>query len=172
MGWWLILIILVIAIAIFFYTQRSRNAVKGGGDVKTQETIENLRDMFDSAVRIEGGSEGKNDQELISDWYTQFRKDQESLDDSVKNKTIIQLHHTDWCKFCQEIKKPWVKLRRSAPKNPRLENYVLLQVDNDKQRVPGVNIVPTLVKYRPDGTIDFYNGKKTFNDIFNWIVEN
>lgn len=171
MKWWLIFIILIIAIVLFYYSEKRSgfaSPIMGGGELFDDNL--NLRSFFDSSVVGGYEHENINNMDDLNDYYKNVRETQEQLDPSVKNKTIIQLHSADWCKYCQLMKKPWIKLRKAAPKKKELENYVILQVDHDRDNAKGIKYIPTIVKHKPNGEIDIYSGKKNYKELYSWVI--
>lgn len=153
-----IIVVVLVFLAVSNGSMGPKSIERMVGDVMKPKPVEKI---------VSGGVEPSNLYQSLDEYYTDFRQQQQSIDPTIKNKTIIRLHYTDWCKYCKEIKPSWIKLRRSVGQTSN--NLVLMQTDHSKEPVPSITIVPTLVKHKPNGEIDIYNGKKTYSSINEWI---
>ena len=161
---YVLLFIIVLCFIISYFTGKSNGTNEGDGE-KTGGGEDETRSMFENMVT--GGDEDHPD--CLVEYYAKLREKMEKKDPDMKDKTIVQMHYTDWCMYCKKIKPVWKKLKRAAPHNPKLKHVKLVQLDQDVCVVPGIKSVPTLIKQTPDGKLTKYTGEKNYKELFNWV---
>lgn len=177
----LIFIIIVWLVVSYLSDRANTNDDQNSDTISNNDeniTTDSTRMLFEGSIF--GGSEKniKSDKSDNSDhpdslveYYNLLRERMENHDETIKDKTIVQLHYADWCMYCKKIKPIWQKLKRSAPHNPKLKHIKLVQLDQDTCVVPGIKTIPTLIKQTPDGKINKFSGEKNYRELFEWITE-
>ena len=110
---------------------------------------------------------GGNDDPLNSH-YKKLREKLELYDSTIKNKTIVQLHYADWCKYCREMKPAWEQTVETLLAD-KSNHYLISTLDHNDCKPDGVKTIPLIVKYTPNHTLSRYHGPKKSSDILAWI---
>ena len=106
---------------------------------------------------------GGAEKSCLLEHYKSLRKKMIIFDERHANKTIVQLHYTDWCPHCVEMKKIWKKLKKESYKN-----FIILEQNQDECNSPGIKYVPSIFKF--DGVnIEKYEGGPDRKKIVKWM---
>lgn len=106
---------------------------------------------------ITGGSEPTTE-----DWARNSRIDFETNDPTLKNKTIHVYYYAPWCPYCV-LFQPVIN-EAAAATGIRFQ-----MVNRDNGKIPGVKYVPSVIKIRPNGTIEVYKDEKTTTALSTWL---
>lgn len=103
----------------------------------------------------------------------------------AKNKIIVQLHSTDWCKFCQKMKPIWEKATLRITNDPKFsDKFLFLEQNQDECNSPGIKTVPAIFKFidgendslcsqndqHPQPVLKKYENVYDVDELYNWIL--
>lgn len=151
---------------------RIASAVFVGGSGDNSDWTKDESDVQPGAEceNKESDCRANNVSNCLEQHYITLRKRLSNKDESIKDKTIIQYHYTDWCPYCIRMKKHWDKLKKSISSSKVSDDYKLMEQDQDVCNAPGIAKVPTIIKCYPDGTIDKYCGGEVYKDLKEWAL--
>jgi len=131
-----------------------------------------VRAPIEGTVLATGGDE--------SSWLEEFRRKKygdtsDLLARYVKmyaengGRTIVEYHFAPQCKWCHVMTPIYNQIVNEFMNGGGNTEYVLMSNDAAINTVPGIRLVPTVVRY--DGTtMNLYHGPKNYESLKSWVL--
>ena len=81
--------------------------------------------------------------------FKKFGKEKLTSEKKIKEYVI---HHTDWCPACKSMTPIWDKVTKDIP------NTTFRKNNETQNPTPGIEVIPTIIRYYTDGTQEKYPG--------------
>ncbi len=91
---------------------------------------------------------------------------------NAKDKIIVQLHSTEWCKYCKQMKPIWEEAISRIKNDPNLDGgFLFLEQNQDECNSPAIKTVPAIFKFKTgENSLKKYENVYDVDALKNWIL--
>jgi len=100
----------------------------------------------------------------ITSYYRKFDKQKYG-----KNNIVVGFHYTNWCSYCNLMKPVWEQVKRNIQSDSNMSAVTFIENDEDKNPTSGVNVYPTIIKYR-GGKARKYKGLADYDQLRSFVL--